>query len=77
VRPLSNTTNGGGHGWKYQLVDGERRYRACKLIPLEDVPVEIREDIKTEEDAHELCSCCHEDPHTCSCKRAFWREVNL
>lgn len=36
---------------KYQLVDGERRYRACKLIPLEDVQVDIREDIKSEEDA--------------------------
>jgi ParB/RepB/Spo0J family partition protein len=46
VRPLPTT------GGKYQLVDGERRYRACKLIPsLEDVPVEIRQDIKTEEDA--------------------------
>jgi ParB/RepB/Spo0J family partition protein len=44
VRPLPT-------GGKYQLVDGERRYRACKLIPLEEVPVEIREDIKTEEDA--------------------------
>jgi ParB family transcriptional regulator, chromosome partitioning protein len=44
VRPLKD-------GKKYQLVDGERRYRACKLIPLEDVPVEVREDIKTEEDA--------------------------
>jgi ParB/RepB/Spo0J family partition protein len=45
VRPLSSD------GKSYQLVDGERRYRACKLIPLEEVPVEIREDIKTEEDA--------------------------
>jgi len=45
VRPLLKD------GKKYQLVDGERRYRACKLIPLEEVPVEIREDIKTEEDA--------------------------
>src|SRR5215204_3243450 len=46
VRPLP--PKGGG---KHQLVDGERRYRACKLIPLQEVPVEIREDIKTEEDA--------------------------
>ncbi|HKI07523.1 MAG TPA: ParB/RepB/Spo0J family partition protein [Nitrososphaeraceae archaeon] len=38
-------------GGKFQLVDGERRYRARKLIPLEDVPVNIREDIKTEEQA--------------------------
>jgi ParB/RepB/Spo0J family partition protein len=44
VRPLST-------GGKFQLVDGERRYRACKLIPLEDVPVDIREDIKTDQDA--------------------------
>jgi ParB family transcriptional regulator, chromosome partitioning protein len=43
VRPLPNG--------KYQLVDGERRYRACKLVPLEDVPVKIREDIKTDEEA--------------------------
>lgn len=47
VRPLPT----GGKGKKYQLVDGERRYRACKLINLEEVPVEIREDIKTEKDA--------------------------
>jgi ParB family chromosome partitioning protein len=44
VRPL-------GKGKKYQLVDGERRYRACKLIDLKEVPVDVREDIKTEEDA--------------------------
>ena len=44
IRPLND-------GRKYQLVDGERRYRACKLIALEDVPVEIREDIRTQEDA--------------------------
>lgn len=44
VRPLPT-------GGKYQLVDGERRYRACKLIPLEEVPVDVREDIKTDEDA--------------------------
>jgi ParB/RepB/Spo0J family partition protein len=44
VRPLEDDK-------KYQIVDGERRYRACKLIPLEDVPVRIREDVKTEEDA--------------------------
>jgi ParB family transcriptional regulator, chromosome partitioning protein len=36
---------------KYQIVDGERRYRACRLIKLEDIPVEIRHDIKTEQDA--------------------------
>jgi ParB family chromosome partitioning protein len=36
---------------KFQLVDGERRFRACKLIDLKDVPVEVREDIKTEQDA--------------------------
>ena len=44
IRPLPTT------GGKFQIVDGERRYRACKLIDLKDVPVEIREDIKTEED---------------------------
>jgi ParB/RepB/Spo0J family partition protein len=44
VRPLENG--------KYQIVDGERRWRASKLLlNLEEVPVRIREDIKTEEDA--------------------------
>lgn len=45
VRPIARSHN------KYQLVDGERRFRACKLIALEHVPVEIRYDVKTDEDA--------------------------
>lgn len=37
VRPLSNQS---GH---YELVAGERRYRAAQMIGLEDVPVTIRD----------------------------------
>ena len=44
VRKLAN-------GNKYQIIDGERRYRACKLLGLEEIPVEIREDVQTEEEA--------------------------
>src|SRR5262245_1252688 len=42
VRPLESTT-GSGHSRRYQIIAGERRWRAAQLAQLSKVPVVIKE----------------------------------
>ncbi len=41
VRPIGGGTSGGAH--RFEIVAGERRYRAAARVPLESVPVIVRD----------------------------------
>ena len=68
VRPLPN-------GLTYQISAGERRWRACKLLKMEEVPVIIRETDELE--AAELAIVERQLPFSIRYRRVIWgtREI--